>query len=240
MSNIRAAFILGLLAITITTFVSADEMRSPSFRLELGNLNSASDTKSSGSYTVTDTLGQTAAQKFESTGFIVKAGFQYYYSIIPFRFSISTLRVNLGTLQAASPSTATTVLTVSSGGAGGYQVTAIENTPLQTLTASNNIPDTQCDSGPCTETTAQPWTSSSTYGFGYNMNGNDVPATFVNNTYYRPFPDRSAAESPAVVMSSVNVGRNRQATVTFKANVSNVQAAGSYQTVVNFVATPKY
>jgi len=41
-------------------------------------------------------------------------------------------------------------------------------------------------------------------------------------------------------MTSINVGKNRQSTVTFKVNVSSIQPAGSYQTVINFVATPSY
>jgi len=41
-------------------------------------------------------------------------------------------------------------------------------------------------------------------------------------------------------MSSTNVGRNRQATVTFKVNISPVQPAGSYQTIINFIATPSF
>ena len=41
-------------------------------------------------------------------------------------------------------------------------------------------------------------------------------------------------------MSSVNVGRDRQSTVTFKINISNIQAAGTYTGVINFTATPTY
>ena len=172
---------------------------------------------------------------------MVKAGFQYIHSIIPFRFSISDINIDLGTLVPATPSTATTNLTVYFGGAGQYQVTAIEEGPLKTQ-SSNIIPDTSCDGGAntCNESLAKVWSSASAYGFGYGMSGNDISTDFIDGTYFRPFPDRTAAESSATIMTSINVGKNRQSTVTFKVNVSSIQPAGSYQTVINFVATPSY
>jgi hypothetical protein len=72
------------------------------------------------------------------------------------------------------------------------------------------------------------------------MSGDDIPDDFINLTYYRSFPDQMKAYSPAIIMNSINVGKNRQSTITFKTNVSSIQQAGSYQTVINFVATPSY
>ena len=223
-----------------TQTVEADNLGSQSYEIQMGNVNIGAKDQSSTSYNLGVTMGQTAAQSFSSSGYYVLAGFQYIHTIIPFRFTISDTTINLGTLTPSTPSTATTTLTVSFGAAGQYQVTAIEETKLQTLNGGASIADTTCDGGGCTETSAAVWSSSSIYGFGYNMTGNDIPADFTNSTYYRPFPDRSAAESPAVVMSSTNVGKNRQSTMTFKANISGTQTAGSYGTIVNFVATPSY
>jgi len=219
----------------------AINMDSSRYRIQFGNVNIAGGNKTSDNYKLSDTLGQTAAGKFQSDGYIVKAGFQYIHSIIPFRFSISDISIDFGSVIANNPVTQTTSLTVSFGGAGQYQVTAIEEGKLRTLNDANQIPDTGCDGGgnTCTESLAKPWTSSSAYGFGYNMSGQDIPSDFIDSTY-RPFPDRTEAESPAVVMTSPNVGKNRQATVTFKLNVSPIQAAGTYQTVINFVATPSF
>ena len=222
--------------------VSAINMESPLFKIQYGEIGIAGGNKNSETYYLSDTVGQTAAGQFNSTGYIVKAGFQYLHSIIPFRFSISDISIDFGTLIANSPQTATTVLTVSFGAAGQYQVTAIEEGKLRTLDEVNNIPDTQCDGGSntCNESLAKPWTSNSAYGFGYNMSGDDVPSDFIDNTYFRPFPDRTESESPAIVMSSTNVGKNRQATMNFKVNISSVQPAGKYQTIINFVATPSF
>lgn len=217
----------------------ASNMDSANYEIQFGNVNIGAKDLSSPSYNLGTTLGQTAAQSFSSAGYYVLAGFQYIHTIIPFRFSISDTSIALGTLVPGVGATAPTTLTVSFGAAGQYEVTAIEEGPLRTLSGGASIPDTTCDSS-CTITSADPWTSSTKYGFGYNMTGQDIPADFTDGTYYRPFPDRTAAEDPAVVMTSTNVGKNRQSVMTFKANVDAIQAAGQYQTVINFVATPTY
>ncbi|MCX7881509.1 MAG: hypothetical protein N2482_03320 [Patescibacteria group bacterium] len=239
-------FFLFLFLVFLLLFFSqkifALNMESPLYKIQYGEIGIAGGKKSSDSYQLSDTLGQLAAGEFQSNGYIIKAGFQYLYSIIPFRFSISDTRIDLGTLLPNTPSTASTTLTVSFGASGQYLVTAIEEGKLRTLNEQNFIPDTQCDGGinTCNETQAKIWTSNNAYGFGYNMNGQDIPTDFINTNYYRPFPDRNNNEDPAIVMSSTNVGKNRQSTMTFKVNISSIQPAGSYQTVINFVATPSY
>lgn len=222
--------------------VRADEMKSVQYRIDFGNVNIGSNQETSNNYRLGTTLGQLAANEFSSSGFVVKAGFQYVHSIIPFAFSISDISIALGTLTPNTPSTATTDLTVSFGGAGAYQVTAEEIGPLDTPSGSDVIIDTSCNGGgqTCTETTANVWDSTSAYGFGYNMSGTGAPAGFTNATYFKRFPDALLAEDPAVVMSSSNVTASSTSTVTFKANISPVQAAGSYRTLIRFIATPSY
>ena len=72
------------------------------------------------------------------------------------------------------------------------------------------------------------------------MSGDDVPADFVGSTYFRQFADRSNSETQTTIMSSVNVGRERTATITYKVNISSVQPAGTYQNVIMFTAVPSY
>ncbi|MGB9882974.1 MAG: hypothetical protein ACPLRN_00435 [Microgenomates group bacterium] len=241
MKKIISFFFLVFSFLLLIRFVVAENMESSRFKIQGANVNSASGDKSSANYKISDTLGQLAAGEFSSTGYVVKAGFQYIHSIIPFRFSVSNINIPLGTLVPNTPSTASTTLTVYFGSAGQYQVTAAELGPLKTL-SGNTIADTSCNGGTetCTETLAKNWTSNTAYGFGYNMSGNDIPSDFDSSNKYRPFADLTNNESPVVVMSSINVGKNRQATMTFKANVSPVQPPGSYQTIISFVATPSF
>lgn len=220
------------------------EMNSSQYRIKTGNINFGSGTPSSSNYNLGTTIGQVAANQFSSTGYVVKAGFQYIHSVVPFTFEISDTSIALGSLVPNTPSTATTDLTVSFGGAGQYQVTAVEVGPLETPSGGDSIPDTSCNGGAqtCTETSAHVWTSTSAYGFGYNVSGEGVPADFINSTYFRPFPNSLLTENPAVVMSSsaITDTNGETATITFKANISSTQAAGSYDTVVIFVATPSF
>jgi hypothetical protein len=217
----------------------AQTLTSPSFTIRQGNFNMTSGTKTSTNYNLTDTMGQTAAEFFSSTGYHVKAGFQYLYTLYNFSFSISSLAVNLGTLTPNNFSTASHTLTVSAPGQG-YSVSAFETSKLKKSGSSDTIPDTICDGGPCTETAAAVWTTASNNGFGYNATGNDIAADFVSSSYFRPFPDASLSEVPATVMTTSSAGKNRLATVTYKVSPSATQAAGDYSTQVIYIATPVY
>lgn len=215
-------------------------IESNNYRIQFPNFNSGAGIPSSSGYKLDSTIGQGAAGLFSSSGYRVKSGFQYIHSIIPFSFSVSDIQINFGSLTPNSFSTDSSTLTVSAGGAGGYSVTAAEKTPLKSSNNLNTIADTTCNGGGCTEVTAAVWNSTSAYGFGYNMTGNDVPAGFVDSTYFKQFADLSNSETPQIVMSSVNVGTSRVATIAYKINVSAVQPAGSYQNVILFTAIPSY
>lgn len=222
--------------------VYATNLESSRFRIESPNINTGGKSGTSDNYSLNTTLGQTAAGEFSSSGYVVKAGFQYIHSIIPFRFSLSDINVAFGTVTPQTPSTDTITLEVDFGAAGDYQVTAEQLHTMSLQTGLDEIPDTSCDGGgdTCSESSAALWTSSSKYGFGYSMQGSGIPGDFISSSYYRPFPDRSLSESPAVVMSSTNVVRNHQSTMTFKLNVDPIQSAGTYSTIINFIATPTF
>jgi hypothetical protein len=216
-----------------------ERVESTNYRIIFPNLNSGAGIPTSTNYSLNTTLGQTGPGEYSSAGYRVKAGFQYINSIIPFSFTVSDLQKNFGTLTPNTPSTSTSTLTVSAGGAGGYSVKASENNPLMTADSSDVIIDTLCDTT-CSETTAGVWTSASKYGFGFNMTGDDISADFTNSTYFRQFADRNNAESAKTIMTSANVGRSRTATITYKLNVSTVQPAGTYRNVIMYTAIPSY
>ncbi len=218
--------------------VKAETMSSDSYKIIFGNFNMTAGKKSSSSYTVTDTVGQTAAGEFNANGYTVKAGFQYLYALYDFSFRISDLTIDFGSLTPGTPATATNVLTVSAPGAG-YAVSVFENHPLENEN-EDQIPDTTCDNGGCTESQAEIWSSNTTYGFGFNLSGDDVASDFVDGSYFRQFANLAGGETPQVIMSSSQAGKNRQATVTYKVNISGDQAAGNYSNYLVFVATPSY
>lgn len=239
MNKILSVAIILCLSVLAQSARAQDTIRSPSYEITWPNINMGAGLPSSDTYKLGITTGQTAPGLYSSTGYKVRAGFQYIHSIIPFAFSISDISIEFGTLTPGTPTTQTNTLTVSVGGAGGYTVKASENKPL-TSDANATIPDTTCDAGNCSQTTAGVWAQNTTYGFGFNMSGTDKPADFVDSTYYRQFADRNSGETAQTVMSGTNVGKDKQATVTYKVNISNTQAAGTYRNIIMFVATPTF
>lgn len=215
-----------------------ETMNSNNYTIRTGNFNITSGLKSSSSYSLTDTVGQTVANYFSGTGYHVKAGFQYLYTLYNFSFSISDLSINL-TLTPNTFSTDSHDLIVTAPGQG-YSVSVYETEKLKLSGGLDTIPDTTCDSGPCTETSAEPWTTPTNNGFGYNLTGSDISSDFVSSSYFRPFPDFSLGETPAIIMSSVEAGKNRTATVTYKLSPSGSQASGTYSTNIIYIATPTY
>lgn len=231
--------LIGLITSCMAASVHAETLESSNYKIRLGNFNITSGLKTSASYNLTDTVGQTAAEYFSSAGYHVKAGFQYIYALYNFSFSISSLSINLGSLPLNTFTTASHTLTVSSPGQG-YSVSTYATSKLTKSGSSDTIPDTICDSGPCTETSATVWTTPTNNGFGYNLTGNDISADFVGSTYFRPFPDLSLSESPATIMTTTAAGKNRLATVTYQVSPSATQAAGDYSTQIVYIATPVY
>jgi len=218
---------------------AAANMSSSSYKVQWGNINLGSGRPTSTSYNLGITLGQNSPGLYSSTGYKVRAGFQYIHSVIPFSFAISSLGMDFGSLTPGTPATVSNVLTVRAGGAGGYQVLAYENHPLRNRQATI-IADTSCDNNDCNESQAGVWQLATTLGFGFNMSGDDTPADFTDSSYFRQFADNSAGEQAQTVMASNSVTRQSQATVTYKINVAASQAAGRYENAIVFVAVPEY
>jgi len=242
-------FLLAILNFSLLIFnpseVSAQTMRSDSYEIHMGNFNMTAGKKSSESYQVADTVGQTASGLYKSEGYQVGAGFWYLKRKVPFTFTISEINLNFGLLTPQVPKVLTNTLTVSAGGAGGYQVSAFENHPLMSA-AENYIPDTLGDNGQASETIASSWIQNTTYGFGFKMEGDDIPADFTNPACFpncfRQFADPTASppEEPQIVMSSVDLARHAEATASYKINISGDQPAGVYQNQIIFIAIPLY
>lgn len=219
-------------------------LKSTNYEITWPNLNMAGGGATSPGYKMGITAGQTSPGLYSSTGYKVRAGFQYIHSIIPFSFQISTQALAFGNINPeVLTNNQSLTLTVNSGSAGGYQVKVQESDPL-TSTAGSTIPDTTCDlADTCTHIDAGTWTQTTTYGFGYNMSGTDVPSEF-SGSKYKNFPD-SPGEDPVKVMGLTPAeghvaGKSKTATLNARINISNVQAAGTYRNVLTFIAIPTY
>lgn len=238
-----------LIALTLTTLVTmlianpalADRLESDSYIIQFGNFNIAAGEKSSASYTLTDTVGQTGNGPYGSYGsssFFVGGGFQYIYQINSFGFTISDVSLDLGSLAVDTHSTAANNLTITTRGAGGYTVFAYKLHEFRHSDGSTTIADTICDSGACTHTAAAIWINQSVAGFGFNSDGDDTPSDFIDSTYFRQFADDSTVMQ--AVMNSASIAESRQTTITYKAGIASSQTSGNYQTGIIYVAVPGY
>ena len=220
-------------------------LESPNYRITWPNLNmGATSSANSSSYKLGITTGQIAPGLYSSTGYKIRAGFQYIHSIIPFYFKISTLALNFGSLTLDSLANEQEItLTVNSGAAGGYQVKVQENDRL-TSTSGSYIEDTTCDiADTCDEADPGTWTQTSTYGFGYTMAGEDVPSDF-DGGKFKNFPDEPG-ENPVKIMGLTPAedhaaGIGKTAVMTARININNLQPAGTYRNILKFFAIPTY
>lgn len=232
-----------LYLILVTAPAGALTMSNSNYTLQMGNLNTAAGKPTGPNYKLNLTVGQTAPGLYSGPNYKVRAGFQYISSIINFAFSISQTSINFGSLTPTTFVNRTNTLTISNGSANGYSVTAFENRQLLSPASGALIPDTTCDDGTCTQSTSAAWTNTLTYGFGYrcdNVSGTDCASGFSNATYYKQFSDNSASETPVSAMTGTNVGKNKQVQITYRVNIANTQAAGTYTNVITYIATPTF
>ncbi len=222
--------------------VNAQTMSNSLYMIRMGNLNSISGRPTGSGFKLSYTSGQTGAGLYSGTNYKVRAGFAYIKSIIPFRFALTNLFIDFGFVSPTNAVLRNSLLTVYNGSAFGYQVTASDNHNLRANNSGAEIPPTACgDSGPtCTTTSAGPWTSSLTYGFGYrcdNQTGTDCDPQFANVNYYKPF---AASPAAVMVMSDIHVVRSAKTQITYKLNISGNQQGGLYTNVINYIATPNF
>lgn len=221
--------------------IIAQTFDSSSYHIDFGNFNMTSGKKTSTNYTLTDTVGQNAPGQYDSTGYVLKAGFQYLYEKnIPISFKISDLDLNFGNLVPNIGSTVTNTITISTPTGHGYDILTLANHPLRALGSTSTIPDTKCDSGTCSESVSYIWNNSTTHGFGFNANGNGTSSYFTNSTYFRQFADNSIGETAKTIMSESSPVENHSALITYKINIDPNQPAGTYENSLNFIAVLKY
>lgn len=217
-------------------------MSNGTYSVEGGNLNSFSGQAQNSSGNKIDFNSQNVPGLYVGQNYTVRSGFEYITSKNPFSFSISSKNISFGDLVAGEPVTRTNTLTVSPGAASGYQVLASEDHELKILPLGASIPDTTCDSGNCSQTTADSWNSPLTYGFGYrcdNLEGNDCEQIFSKKSdSYKQFSDLSKKEAAENVMINLTSTKPATAQITYKLNISATQPAGTYQNVIYYIATP--
>jgi hypothetical protein len=219
----------------------AQTMTNGNFNVQGGNFNSFSGAASNPQGNkVSFTSGETGSEGFTGSNYKIKAGFQNINSSTSFTFSISSTSLNFGDLKPGEPVTRTNLLTISSNSAPGYSVKASENHEPQVLNGAS-IPDTTCDNGSCSQTTAAVWSSPLTYGFGYrcdNKLSSGCSPDFSQTDSFRQFSNSSNKEEPVDIMQGIGTKLSHQSQITYKINIPNTQPAGMYQNSILYIAVP--
>jgi hypothetical protein len=238
--NLKFISLLLFFILFVPQKASAITMTNDNWILKGGNFNDFSGSASDSTHKLSFTGGEFAVGLYSGTNYKVRAGFQYLRPTDTFRFTISNLLINFGELNPGEPISRTNTVTVTNQSAPGYQVTALENHPMRSTTT--DIPDTTCDDGVCTETTASAWSSLLTYGFGFrcdNLVGADCESDFSSATSYRQFANNEGGEAATVFMSGGS-NASSSAQITYKVNISQAQPPGTYQNSITYIASPTF
>lgn len=176
----------------------------------------------------------------------ITVGFPENKSILPFSFTTSSLLVDHGVIAPTDPIRRTVNLIIQKGRAeNGYSVFALSDHSLRILNTEEEIKDTTCDNGLCSEGLEATWVNPLTFGAGFrvdNIQGKTASELFAgSDVTFAQFADRESGESANIVMRtgrSKVENRNEETRVTFKVNVAATQAPGVYQNIINYIAVP--
>ncbi len=151
--------------------------------------------------------------------------------------SVSAAAIDFGTIGLGEAKSASQRLKVTCNAAGGYTVSASENSAL--TSGSDTIPDVVGDNGSITVSAAGPWTSADVYGFGYTMSNVDGSAAEFTSGY-RQFANLGGGKAPQPIMSATTTSNGDVTRVTYKLNVIGSQAPGAYGNTITYIATANY
>ncbi|HBP51088.1 MAG: hypothetical protein US68_C0001G0074 [Candidatus Shapirobacteria bacterium GW2011_GWE1_38_10] len=123
---------------------------------------------------------------------------------------------------------------------GGYVVTVHEAGVMKNVNTATTIPDTLCNGGNCTPTSATAWATPSTARseFGYTMTniGSSIP--FVPGQF-KPFGIGNANAQPIMLKTSIP-STTESANVCYRLSITTVQEAGDYESKIVYTATSTF
>lgn len=178
-------------------------------------------------------------EQFDKQGFFIRQSTPAQTAIPHLRFGISKTTVQFHDIESAVPQEDSVKVTVSSDSPTGYQVFLWQDSLLTSI-SGDTVNNTECNTNDtCSYMTASLWRDTGSYGYGYRMDGLDIPHDFHKPAYFRSFPVR-AEEHPAVrIMNNFQLMETRQSTITFKLNPPPSVQNATYQNTVTILAFPQ-
>jgi hypothetical protein len=151
--------------------------------------------------------------------------------------------VNFGSLNLSAFNNLAQFLQCTTNATNGYIIQTFESAPLTMIGTTTTIPNTNCQGGTCTYSTAGSWTGNTNSGFGYalQVGTTSAGATLGITTagQYKSFGVGYAQAQPILSRTNTPTGTD-SAYICYRITVSNTQPAGTYQNEVNFIATATF
>lgn len=176
------------------------------------------ETSSSASYQIQDTMGELGTGPISSANYANQGGFRQIEANPILTFSISDNSIDLGTLSAASVSTANHTITTTTNSSAGYTTTIIDDGNLRS--GANDINDVADG----TVTAGSEEYGIRTSGAQGQMNAADTAIT-------------TTAQTVATYSGWINASAT---TITYKASISASTAVGTYGHTVTFISTGNF
>lgn len=158
-----------------------------------------------------------------------------------FGFLLSPTLIDFGEISPGEPFMRAITLTVSYEPGFSYQVFVFEDHPLRAL--EEEIPDTTCDNGVCSESTGAIWENPLTYGFGFRCDslvGSPCLDDFRDPSFFKQFANQESGEAYQTVMRGSGVEVKEEARLTYKVNISGTQKSGPYKNILTHMAIPNF
>lgn len=239
----RAAFITFFL-LTVFVFavqvVSSALMSSSSYQITSDVIGvSGSESTTSTTYQIRDTIGETiaTAATSSSSNYGLKSGFRQVQSVQTLTFSVSTSTLAFGDLSASSVTTATHTMSIVTNAFNGFSITVSGNTLTKGTDTITAIGATEASS------------SAGSEQFGINLVANTSPSVGSAPSGTSPIgsaanhyntANRFAFQSGNTVATSTGPVNSTTLTVSYIANISSSTEGGEYSTTLTYTAAGRW
>lgn len=225
-------FLVLALVLTLTNQARAQvEQTSGSYKVKTPTLDESGPSKTSGSFRLGDSVGQTFQGKSTSLSYNIYAGFQYYGEAL-LTISISCgSAVNIPAVNPGTPQSAADTCTVNTNSTSGYTLyTWEDNDPTRTSPPTQTIPAVSLG----TYNAPAPWVNGASQGLGFSLSGTTVEAKWWSGSNFSSFVTAPAA---ANTYSSPLPGATTSVYVTYKFDAPVTKPSGTYRNQVFYYVT---
>jgi len=204
---------------------------SSSFKVLTPTLDESGPSKSSGSFGLGDSVGQTFQGKSESGSYIVYAGFQYYGNVLLTLSIACSNAVNIPGVDPGTPQSATDTCTVNTNSTNGYTLYTWQDNDL---TRTSPPAESIAASGLGSYSAPEPWDAGTDTGLGFSLSGPTVETRWNNGANFSSFVTTPAAANS---YGSQLSGASTNIVVTYQFDAPLDKPSGTYQNQVNYYVT---